>query len=173
MKLLSGYAKKDKLFDEMRKYNVLAAHEMEIHSDLSLKNVIQSCLDFDKPQAMFEKANYFLEVIFNMEPTQPHNAILMGLWEQIISFKFFFKSYSKFFHSIDNQEISTTTFGTMYSLPPWAYQVLPLNGEHQCDIILNTEAVQKKYGQELMKMNASSTVIDFFSEIDKDNKNPK
>ena len=66
-KLLSGYAKKDKLFNELRKYNCFAAHEMEIHSDLSMRNVIQSCLDFDKPQAMFEKANYFMEIIFNME----------------------------------------------------------------------------------------------------------
>ena len=81
MKLLSGYDKKLKLHNEMRKYNVFAAHEMEIHSDLSFKNIVQDCLDFDKPQAMFEKANYFLNIIFEMEPTLPHYNLLMGLWE--------------------------------------------------------------------------------------------
>ena len=67
MKLMKGYAKKEKLAEEMIKYNALVASDMEIHSDLSMCNVIQSCLDYNKSAHMVEKANYFLDIIFNQK----------------------------------------------------------------------------------------------------------
>ena len=79
-KLLDKYDKKDKLMNEMIKYNVLCVDPMDLHNDLCLRNVVQSCLDFDNPKAMYEKANYFLDVIFRQPYSYGHNFMLMGLW---------------------------------------------------------------------------------------------
>ena len=100
-------------------------------------------------------------------------SLLMGLWEQIISFKVPFKTYAKFFHSTDVQDSPTTTFTYMYSLPPWAYQIVPLNGDKPNNLILNTGSIQKKCKQDFMKMNCTSIVIDIFSELDKENTKDK
>ena len=57
--------KKTKLRNDCIKYNVLVAPYMEVHSDLTMRNCIELCLDFDKPQSMYEKANFFLDIIFS------------------------------------------------------------------------------------------------------------
>ena len=39
-KLLAGYEKKDKLMNEMKKYNVLCVDAMDLTNDLCMRNVV-------------------------------------------------------------------------------------------------------------------------------------
>lgn len=78
-KLMKGMDNRIKLVDEMKKYSIFAAGEMEIHSDLCGRNIIQDCLDFKQPTAMFEKANYFMKIIFDQPHSFNNYSILMGL----------------------------------------------------------------------------------------------
>ena len=111
----------------MKKYNIYMAPKMHIHSCLTGRNCIMSCLDFDKPQAMYEKANYFLEIIFDADPNMGHNDILMMLFDKVMSLDEPLKTYGKFFTSPDNTDFPTTTFAMIYNLPAWAYQIVPKN----------------------------------------------
>ena len=158
----------------MEKYNCFLAPWMEIHNDLCMRNVVMSCLDFDKPQSMYDKANFFLDIIFREPPSFSQMELLMGLFDKITTLDTPLKSYAKFFVSPDNIDIATTTFAFMYSLPPWAYQIVPKNAEKPVTLFGITKALQKKYKQNIVKTNSSSIVLDIFMEIDEEErKNPK
>ena len=116
---------------EMIKYNVLCVDPMDLHMDLCLGNVIQYCLEFDNPKSMYDKANYFLDVIFRQPYSHGHNWILMGLFDKIIGLGVPLKSYAKFFISWDNTDISSASFAMQYKRPPWAYQALPIYGNQK------------------------------------------
>lgn len=54
----------------------------------------------------------------------------------------------------------------MYSLPPWAYQIVPLNAEKDSSLIAITKAVQVKHKQDIVKVNSMSCVLDIAMEQD-------
>lgn len=58
--------KHDKLriLNRIGKYTNFHQTPDSISTDLCMRNIIQSCLDYDKPLSMIEKANMFLSYIF-------------------------------------------------------------------------------------------------------------
>ena len=108
----------------MRKYNLFLKQsdpEIELSQDLCMRNVIQTCLDYAKPQSMADKANILLDMIFSQNETAHYRHMLIGLFEQVIALDFSLQSYSKFFISHDQNDIQTTTFAQQHGLPSWTY----------------------------------------------------
>ena len=58
-------------FRAFKLFNFMVADPMEIPFDLCMKNLISTCLDFDYAESLFERANYFLDLIFS-QPTSAH-----------------------------------------------------------------------------------------------------
>ena len=56
----------DKAFlDALKKQDLIVAENMEVPSDLCLKNIVFSCFDYDYSDALFERANFFVEHILS------------------------------------------------------------------------------------------------------------
>lgn len=56
----------DKVFlDALKKFDLIYADKMEVPSDLCLKNIVFSCFDYDYADALFDRANFFIEHILN------------------------------------------------------------------------------------------------------------
>jgi len=67
----------------LRDCNFLIADAMEVPTDFCLGNIIASCLDYSFKESLFERANYFLNLIFS-QPSSPHyTSLLMGLFDKI------------------------------------------------------------------------------------------
>ena len=164
--LMKGSDVKNKMFLELMKYTLLAAEKTTFLGDLSMRNIVQQCLDFDKPQAMWDKANYFLDTILNEPPNWYHHSILMGLWDNVIEQEAPLKSYGKFWVSTDMVDRPHTSYAKIYSLPAWAYQIVPLNGEVPNSLIVNTPKLQEEFGQPIARMDSSSIVLDIVMEKD-------
>lgn len=54
-------------------------NEFLVHTDLSMKNPIQDCLDWDKPKLVFDTANIIIEYIMTQKYDVGHQMMLMGL----------------------------------------------------------------------------------------------
>ena len=154
----------------MKKYNIFFAPKQHIHSDLTGRSCIMACLDFEKPAAMYDKANYFLNIIFDAPPSYGHNDILMMLFDKVMSLEKPLKNYGKFFTSPDNRDTATTTFARIYSLPAWAYQIVPKNAKSPFMLVPNDKLLQKKYNQNIVKMDGSSIALDIMMEVDQEEK---
>ena len=121
---------------------------------------------------MWGKANYFLDTILAEPPNHHHHSILMGLWDDVLAQEVPLKSYGKFWISPDNMDVPSTSYAKMYSLPPWAYQIVPLQAEKENSLIINTEHMVEKHGQPFGRLDSSAIVIDIFmEEADEDKEN--
>jgi hypothetical protein len=57
----------------------MIADPLELSSDLCMRNMIQTCLDYKKPMSMVALANQFLSYVFKSPKSVMHQHILMGL----------------------------------------------------------------------------------------------
>ena len=119
----------------------MTANPMEIPFDLCMRNLIATCLEFDNAEALYQRAEYFLEIIFSQDATPHYQSLLMGLFDTICDMDRPLQQYSKFFL---NTNSAFTTFAIPITNARWAYQSIPLNGD-KVQIIMNTDEMQDKY----------------------------
>jgi hypothetical protein len=85
-----------------------------------MRNIIQDCLDYDKPLAMLPQVKQFLNYIFSRPSSLSHYHILTAQMQSFISIESPIKEFGKFFVSKEHQEINHPTLMMEFGLPPWA-----------------------------------------------------
>ena len=91
-----------------RIHYILNSHRIPM--DLCMRNIIQSCLDFSRPQTMAERANSLLDYIYLHDFSIYQMHMLLGMFEQIVNMEAPLKKYGKFFSSNTFNEKDTTVF---------------------------------------------------------------
>ena len=171
--LISGKAQSGVIRSQLNKYSNLLARPSNVMSDLCMRNVIQACINYEKPKAMSMVANMLLHHIFDQKThdTCQYN-LLVGLFDQIINLEIPLDGYSRFFKS-GKSENCMCNFAQRLKTTNFAYQTIPSNGSTELELKFLTKEVQRKYQQKVMNSNPSSVVIDFVMKMDQQDNSVK
>ena len=120
----------------------MAADKLEVPNDLCLKNIIATCLEYEYKEALSERANMFLDMIFNQPVSAHYTSLLMGLFDliKVEEGESPILSYQKFFVSTFND--NQTRFSNDIVRTVWSHHYIPINGGEVNRIVLNTKQLQ-------------------------------
>ena len=107
------------ILHSFNQYSIMVADSMEVHNDLSMKNMVGTCLDFN--HQLIDRANFFIDLILSQPHSYHYQSMLMGLFDQIEEMKSPLLSYAKFFKSSFAELNGPTTFTRPFIKTQWAY----------------------------------------------------
>lgn len=130
MRLISHNSEEEKeiLKNKIDQMGLFMQHNT-IPTDLCMRNIIQSCLDYKNSQSVQDRANHFICHIIDQPPSIHYMHILMGLFDQIINMDNPLEEYSQFFMSKEHVENESTSFFVEIKQVFYAYQKLPRNSD--------------------------------------------
>jgi hypothetical protein len=164
---------KEKKIREIWDKTFLFSDKNNIQNDLCMRNLIQSCISFENPKAMFQTANRYLNHLFELPSGMHQKNMLAGMIDQILNLDSTLDGFSKFFSSNTYNDVKTTSFIDQTDEVVYAYQYIPSNGSDNLLINFMTAEKQIKNGQRLRNMNITSETIDFIMQEDKEDEGEK
>ena len=127
-----------------KRYNFMVADKMEINNDLCSKNIVATCLEYTYKESLFDRANFFLDIIFSQPASSHYKHMLMGLFDLI--FEAYdngegtaLANYSKFFMSKSEtfSNVQPPRFSKLIDSSLWTYHSIPIKGAEFAMVVMN------------------------------------
>ena len=109
MQLFDNHPREMKFQEQFKKLFYFSS-PANIHNDLCMRNLVQSCISYSNPKAMFQTANRFLAHLFDQDPGINQRNMLCGMIDQVLNLDSELTEFGRFFNSNSYNDNPSTTF---------------------------------------------------------------